>query len=120
MGVGKIPEERGSPEFVFLSFYRLKTMSDEEKTDWFRRWADIRSKLPQGIKIVTEAGHAFGTEYTGFTVYEGPINKFEELMSILRRHTADVVEKTKTIIGTKGLALPTDKFQRILESRPID
>jgi len=120
MGAGKIPEERGSPEFVYLSFYRLKTMSDDEKKDWFRRWAEIRGKLPQGIRIVTEAGHAFGTEYTGFTVYEGPIDKFEELMSILRRQTGDVVEKTRTIIGTKGLALPIDKFQKILEKRPID
>jgi hypothetical protein len=120
MGAGKIPEERGSPEFVYLSLYKLKTLTDDEKKDWFKRWADIRNRLPQGIKIVTEAGNAFGTEYTGFTVYEGPINKFEELMSILRRFTGDVVEKSRTIIGTKGLALTTDKFQKIMERRPID
>jgi hypothetical protein len=41
-------------------------------------------------------------------------------MSILRRFTGDVVEKSRTIIGTKGLALPTDKFQKIMERRPID
>ena len=120
MGNGKVPEERGSMDFVYLSLYRLRPLSDEEKKEWFRRWAEIKAKLPKDIKIVTEAGHAFGTEFTGFTVYEGPLHSFEELMSLLQRETGDIVDKSKTIIGTKGISLPTAKFQKILDSRPID
>jgi hypothetical protein len=73
MVTSKIPEEIGSTDYVYLTLYRLKTLTDEEKHDWFGSWQRIRRNLPKGIKIITEASSAFGTEYTGFTVYEGPL-----------------------------------------------
>ncbi|TFF96265.1 hypothetical protein EU546_01780 [Candidatus Thorarchaeota archaeon] len=100
--------------------YRLRTLTDEEKRQWYRDWAEIKSHLPSGLKIVTEGYGAFGTPYTGFTVYEGPVGKFDELVDILEERTSLFIEKTLTIVGTKGYTLPTSKFQSILDTRPID
>ncbi len=120
MVTSKIPGEIGSTKYVYLTLYRLKTMSDKEKHDWFGSWRKISRNLPKGIKIVTEATSAFGTEYTGFTIYEGPLEKFEELMDTLDEHTRGFLEKSLTIIGTQGFSLPTAEIQKILEGRPID
>lgn len=120
MVTSKIPSEIGSTKYVYLTLYRLKTMSDEEKHEWFGSWRKIRRNLPKGMKIVTEASSAFGTEYTGFTVYEGPLEKFEELIEILEEHTRGFLEKSLTIIGTQGFSLPTAEFQKIIDSRPVD
>ncbi len=95
-------------------------MSDDEKHEWFKEWAIIRKRLPKGIKIVTEAGSAFGTEFTGFTVFEGPFEHYEHLVEILEEKSGLLFEKTRTIIGTKGLVDTPSEFQKILEQRPID
>ncbi len=107
-------------EFVYIVMYRLRSMSDEDKKDWIKKWAVARTKLPAGIKILTEAGNAFGTEYTGFTVFEGPFDKFEELTEMLELRSEGYIDKTNTIIGTKGLLDSTSDFQKILTKRPID
>ncbi len=120
MVAGKFPSEIGSIEYVYLILYRLKTLTDEEKHQWFKSWHKIRDNLPNGIKIVTEATSAFGTEFTGFTIYDGPLEKFEELVQILEEHTSGFLEKSLTIIGTRGFSLPTAEFQKILDSRPVD
>jgi hypothetical protein len=120
MVTSKIPAEIGSTDYVYLTLYRLKTLTDEEKHDWFGSWQRIRRNLPSGIKIITEASSAFGTEYTGFTVYEGPLDKFEELVEILEDHTREFLEKSLTIIGTQGFSLPTAEIQKIIEERPVD
>ena len=120
MATGRIPSEIGSTDYIFLTLYRLKTMTDEEKHEWFGSWRKIRSNLPEGIKIITEAASAFGTEYTGFTVYEGPLDKFDELVEILEEYTQGFLEKSLTIIGTQGFSLPTADFQKIIDGRPVD
>jgi len=103
-----------------LTLYRLKTMSDKEKHEWFGAWRKIKTHLPSGIKIIIEATSAFGTDYTGFTVYEGPLEKFKELINILEEHTSGFLEKSLTIIGTQGFSLPIAEFQKIIDSRPVD
>jgi hypothetical protein len=120
MAAEKPSSATGSQEFVYLTLYRLKTLTDEEKRDWFEQWAEIRNSLPEGIRIVTEAGNAFGTEFTGFTVFEGPFHAFGELMATLEQNAGALVEKTHTIIGTKGLFHPSYDIKRIVEKRPID
>ena len=120
MVTSKIPSEIGTTEYVYLTLYRLKTLTDEEKHKWFGTWRKIKSNLPKGMKIITEASSAFGTEYTGFTVYEGPLETFEELMDILEEHTQEFLEKSLTIIGSTGFSLPTADFQKILDGRPVD
>ena len=120
MASSKIPGDIGSTDFVFLSLYRLRVLDAEDKKKWFKSWREIRSHLPKGMKIVTEATSAFGTEYTGFTVYEGPMEKFKELVDTIEEYSQGFVEKSLTIIGTKGLSLPTSEFQKILDERPVD
>jgi len=116
----RVPGEIGVTDYIYLILYRLKTLSDEEKREWFGSWRKIRDNLPKGMKIITEASSAFGTEYTGFTVYEGPMDKFEELTEILEEHTQGFLEKSLTIIGTQGFSLPTADFKKIIEGRPVD
>lgn len=120
MVTSKVHGKIGSTEYVYLTLYRLKTMSDKEKHEWFGSWHKIKGNLPKGLKIITEASSAFGTEYTGFTVYEGPLEKFEELMDILDAHTSMFLEKSLTIIGATGFSLPTAEFQKIIDGRPVD
>ena len=110
----------GSTDFVYLSLYKLRVMDDADKKKWFKNWREIRGHLPKGMKIVTEATSAFGTEYTGFTVYEGPLEKFQELVDKIEKYSEGFVEKSLTIIGTTGFSLPTAEFQKILEGRPVD
>jgi len=107
-------------EFVYLVMYRLRSMSDEEKKDWIKKWAVVRTKLPKGMQIVTEAGSAFGTDFTGFTVFEGPLDKFEELVDMLELQSEGYIDKTLTIIGTKGLLDQSSDALKILSKRPID
>lgn len=114
--VGEISEL----EFVYIVMFRLRSMTDEEKKDWIKKWAVARTKLPKGIKIVSEAGNAFGTDFTGFTVFEGPFSKFEELVDILELQSEGYIDKTKTIIGTKGLFQTSSEVKRIVSVRPID
>ncbi|MFW9957350.1 MAG: hypothetical protein ACFFCT_04700 [Candidatus Odinarchaeota archaeon] len=116
----RVPGEIGATEYIYLSLYRLKTLTNDEKHQWFKSWREIKNNLPKGIKIVTEATSAFGTDYTGFTVYEGPLDKFEELVATLEKYTQGLIEKSLTIIGTRGFSLPTAEFQQILEGRPVD
>ncbi|MFW9793594.1 MAG: hypothetical protein ACFFEE_04795, partial [Candidatus Thorarchaeota archaeon] len=59
-------------------------------------------------------------EYTGFTVYEGPLEKFEELVDKIEEYSQGFVEKSLTIIGSKGIALPIAEFQKIIDERPVD
>ena len=120
MASSRIPGEVGTTEYLYLVFYRLKNLNDEEKKAWFKSWSEIRRKLPEGMKLTTEATSAFGTEYTGFAVYEGPLDKYEELVIMLERASAPYVEKTRTIIGTTGFSLPTAEIQKIIDVRPVD
>jgi len=120
MASSRIPGDIGTTDLIYLTLYRLRTMSDDDKKEWFKAWNEIKTHLPQGMRVVTEATSAFGTEYTGFTVYEGPIDRFEELVERLEKYSQGFVEKSLTIIGTKGIALPTAEIQKIIDGRPID
>jgi hypothetical protein len=110
----------GGMNLVFIQFYKLRTLTEEEKRSWFSDWAKIKEELPKDLKFVTESPHAFGTDFTGFTVLEGSFEDYQSYVEIMDKKSSHVVEKTKTIIGTKDLLVPTGEFQRILESRPID
>ena len=94
----KLPTALGKTEFVYLQLYRLRTLSDEEKHEWLKEWASIKQGLPPEIKVVVEAGNAFGTEFTGFTVYEGPIDYFQQLTEIIfissiASHVEEIINK---------------------------
>ena len=110
----------GGMSLVFIQFYKLRTLTEEEKRSWFTDWAEIKDQLPKDLRFITESPHAFGTDFTGFTVLEGSFDDYQKFVEIMDQRSSHVVEKTKTIIGTKDLLVPTGEFQRILESRPID
>ncbi|MGY5875968.1 MAG: hypothetical protein RTU30_09495 [Candidatus Thorarchaeota archaeon] len=120
MSSRRMKGEPGKTELVYLVLYRLRTMTDDEKRQWFKEWIEIRKMLPKEMRIITEVGNAFGTEFTGFIIFEGPLDKFEVLNSLIDRHAGHMLERTKTIIGTKGIVIPTGDIKRILERRPID
>ena len=120
MAASPIVGDASKLEFVYIVMFRLRSMSEEDKKDWIKKWAVARQKLPKGIKIITEAGNAFGTEFTGFTVFEGPFTKFEELVKVLELQSEGYIDKTRTIIGTKGLFESSSEVQRIVSERPID
>ena len=110
----------GTLEFVYIVFYRLRTLTKEEKEQWFSEWAEIKKQLPQELMCIADTAHAFGTEFTGFTVLEGPLEQFRQFTEIMEKSSAHVVEKTRTIIGTKGPMVPISEFKKILETHPID
>ncbi len=120
MTQGQSASEGRRPDFVYLVLYRIRTLTEDEKRQWMKEWTEIRRTLPEGMRIVMEAGNAFGTDFTGFTLYEGPIDKFTELCDLLDRRTGRLIEKTMTIIGTKGLMMPMSHVERIVEHRPVD
>ncbi|MFW9909284.1 MAG: hypothetical protein ACFFEF_11975 [Candidatus Thorarchaeota archaeon] len=120
MAASPIIGEKSKLEFVYIVMYKLRSMTDDDKRDWIKKWAVARTDLPKGMKIIAEAGNAFGTEFTGFTVFEGPFDEFEELAQLLELQSEGYIEKTKTIIGTKGLFTASSEFERIAVSRPID
>ncbi len=117
---GRIPDGVGDIDLVYVVLYRLRTLTEEEKREWSAQWVDIKTHLPDGLRIVIEGYGAFGTEYTGFTVYEGPMEKFRSHIEVLDRRAAPYVEKTRTIIGTKGFNLPLAGISEVLDSRPVD
>ena len=120
MAASPIIGSKSKLEFFYILYYRLRILAPEEKKDWLRKWAKIRKNLPKGIRIITEAGNAFGTDFTGFTIFEGPFRKFEELIEAIRIQSVDFIERIQIIIGTKGLVTPSAELEKILKSRPID
>ena len=120
MGGARIPDGVGDVDLVYVVFYRLRTLTEEEKRVWSKEWTDIKHHLPDGLGIVIEGFGAFGTPYTGFTVYEGPMEKFREHIDDLAERSAPYVEKTLTVIGTKGFNLPISGMREIVERRPVD
>ncbi|MCF2137037.1 MAG: hypothetical protein K9W43_07290 [Candidatus Thorarchaeota archaeon] len=116
----RVPDGAGSIELVYVLLYRLRTLSEEEKRTWFNEWAEIKANLPHGLNIIVEGFGAFGTSYTGFTVYEGTIEAFRKHFETLEQKSAHFVEKTETIIGTKGFNLPLTGIDEIMKHRPVD
>lgn len=120
MAASPIIGERLGFEFVYIVMYHLRPMSEEEEKDWMQKWAVVRTRLPTGMRIVTEASNAFGTEYTGFTVFEGPFDKFQELVEMLESESQGYLDRTEIIIGRKGILDGPADVQKILVQRPID
>jgi hypothetical protein len=55
---------------TFLVFYRFKAMTKEEKQKTENKWHQLKNSLPSGIELVGEYGHAWGTKYNGFLLFE--------------------------------------------------
>src|SRR2546421_12945623 len=55
---------------TFLVFYRFKSMSTDESQKANSEWHEIKNSLPDGVELVGEYDHAWGTEYNGFLLFE--------------------------------------------------
>ena len=120
MSTNGLVSNTGHTEFIYLILWKLRTLTDEEKKRWFGEWAEIQRHVPKGLHVLADTNHAFGTEYTGFTVLEGPLDLFEQFATIMDESSTHVVEKTWTIIGIKGPMVSISEIRKVLESRPID
>ena len=120
MTTSGLSSDTGHTEFIYLILWKLRTLSSEEKKRWFGQWAKIQQRVPKGLRVLADTNVAFGTEYTGFTVFEGPLDLFEQFATIMDESSTHVVEKTRTIIGLKGPMVSISEIRKVLESRPID
>jgi hypothetical protein len=120
MTTSGLASDTGHTEFIYLILWKLRTLSDEEKKLWFSQWAKIQRRVPKGLRVLADTNLAFGTDFTGFTVFEGPLDLFEQFATIMDEHSTHVVEKTLTIIGVKGPMRNISEIRKVLESRPID
>jgi hypothetical protein len=120
MSTSGFPSDTGHTELIYLILWKLRTLTDEEKKLWFGQWVEIQRRVPKGLRVLADTNLAFGTEYTGFTVLEGPLDLFEQFATIMDENATHVVEKTWTIIGVKGPMASISEIRKVLESRPID
>ena len=88
---------------AFLIFYKVKTLSNQEKEDAKREWSAFKNKLPSDLKIVGEYEHAWGSPYNGvFIVEADDIQPFLEWWPKFRDNTRWYVTETRTITCTKS------------------
>jgi hypothetical protein len=120
MTSGGLSSDAGHTEFIYLILWKLRTLSDDEKKRWFGQWAEIQHRIPKGLRVLADTNLAFGTDFTGFTVVQGPLDLFEQFANIMDESSTHVIEKTRTIIGVKGPMVNISEIRRVLESRPID
>ena len=45
-------------------------MSSEEKDKSNNEWNKLKNTLPEGIELIGEYNHAWGTEYNGFLMFQ--------------------------------------------------
>ena len=120
MAASDLPFDTGHIEYIYLILWKLRTLNEEEKKRWFGEWAEIQRRVSKGLRVLADTNHAFGTEFTGFTVLEGPLDLFEQFATIMDERSTHVIEKTWTIIGIKGPLVSISEIRKVLESRPID
>ena len=87
---------------TFLVFYRFKTMSPEETKKANEQWKDIKKSLPQGIELIGEYNHAWGTEYNGFLLFEAESSDdFMDWLSKFKDGIRWYVDRTHTITARR-------------------
>ncbi|MHA1754200.1 MAG: DUF3303 family protein [Candidatus Odinarchaeia archaeon] len=89
-------------KLAFITLYKIKKLSNQEKDDAKREWNEFKKQLPDGLKIVGEYDHAWGTKYNGVIIFEADnMEIFSEWWPRFRDFTRWYVEETKTITCTK-------------------
>ncbi|NWF95261.1 MAG: hypothetical protein HXY34_03880 [Candidatus Thorarchaeota archaeon] len=76
-------------------------MGHEDETDSTKKWAAVKSGLPEHMRILAESGNAFSTEFTGLTVYEGTPEQWEKAMRIIRERGRRMLEASMTVMDTR-------------------
>jgi hypothetical protein len=87
---------------AFVVFYKIKKLSNQEADDAKRDWKEFKAKVPEGLKIVSEYDHAWGTNYNGIIIIEAEkMEIFINWWTTFRDFTRWYVTETKTITCTK-------------------
>ena len=87
---------------TFLVFYRFKTMTPEEAKKANVQWREMKKSLPQGIELMGEYSHAWGTEYNGFLLFEADTSdSFFDWWSQFKNTIRWYVEETDTIVARR-------------------
>lgn len=87
---------------AFLILYQFKSMSDEEASKASKEWSELKKSIPDGIRLVGEYIHAWGTEYNGFLIFESDdADKFLDWWSGFKDKIRWYVTKTHTIVARK-------------------
>lgn len=91
---------------TFLVFYRFKSMNKEEAVKARTEWRELRNGLPDGIELIGEYDHAWGTEYNGFLLIESESSdKFLDWWSGFKDKVRWYVEQTHTIGSKKTIII---------------
>jgi hypothetical protein len=87
---------------TFLVFYRFKSMNKEEAVKARTEWRELRNGLPDGIELIGEYDHAWGTEYNGFLLIESESSDaFLDWWSGFKDKVRWYVEQTHTIAARR-------------------
>lgn len=84
---------------TFLVFYRFKSMNKEEAAKARTEWRELRNGLPDGIELIDEYDHAWGT---GFLLIESESSDaFLDWWSGFKDKVRWYVEQTRTIAARR-------------------
>jgi hypothetical protein len=87
---------------IFLVFYKFRAMTREEKKKSKDEWNELKNTLPQGIELIGEYGHAWGTEYNGFLLFQAETSdSFFDWWSGFKDSIRWYVDRTHTIIARR-------------------
>ena len=77
-------------------------MSSEERNRANNEWNKLKNTLPQGIELIGEYNHAWGTEYNGFLMFQSETSdSFFEWWKGFKDTIRWYVDKTHTIIARR-------------------
>jgi hypothetical protein len=87
---------------TFLVFFKFRSMTLDEKEKSKNEWNELKNTLPQGIELIGEYGHAWGTEYNGFLLFQAETSdSFFDWWSNFKDSIRWYVDKTHTIIARR-------------------
>lgn len=88
--------------FVYLIFYKIRPLTDAEKEKARLNWEEFKKQLPEGVTLVGEYAHVWGTEYNGLIIVEASSHDaYHRFWHRFRETTRWYVPETKTYIAEK-------------------
>ncbi|MDR4512748.1 MAG: hypothetical protein MRJ93_13705 [Nitrososphaeraceae archaeon] len=87
---------------TFLVFYKFRALTHDEKEKSRKEWNELKNTLPQGIELIGEYSHAWGTEYNGFLLFQAETSdSFFDWWSEYKDSIRWYVDKTHTIVARR-------------------
>lgn len=90
------------PTYIYLVFYKLKELSQEEENRAKMEWEEIMKEWPPEVRLIGVYDHAWGTEYNGIMILESEsMDSFARFWKWLRDKIRWYVPETWTVISMK-------------------